>query len=174
MNVVLLIDCSGSMYGTNIEQARKAALSFVERSLGPNRQIAVIAFPGGIVCPLTGDPARLENAIKGLTPIGSTPLADGLLAAREMMKNRAGVQRIYMVLTDGHPDDPEAAVAEVNRIRTSGGRVITIGVGSQVRPEFLKSLASRAEDYHFCNESVELQGTFINLATELSGGQNGG
>jgi molecular chaperone DnaK len=174
MNVVLLIDCSGSMYGTNIEQARKAALSFVERSLGPNRQIAVIAFPGGVVCPLTSDLGRLENAIKGLTPIGSTPLADGLLAAREMMKNRAGVQRIYMVLTDGHPDDPEAAVAEVNRIRTSGGRVITIGVGAQVRPEFLKSLASRAEDYHFCNESVELQGTFINLATELSGGQNGG
>ncbi len=174
MSVVLLMDCSGSMYGANIEEARKAALSFIERSLGPNRQIAVVAFPGGVICPLTGDGGKLESAVRGLTPIGSTPLAEGLLAAREMMKNRAGVQRIYMVLTDGHPDDPEAAVAEVNRIRTSGGRVITIGVGTQVRPDFLKSLASRAEDFHFCNESVELQGTFINLATELSGGQNGG
>ncbi len=174
MSVVLLVDCSGSMYGANIEEARKAALSFVEHSLGPNRQIAVIAFPGGVVCPLTGDGAKLDAAIRGLTPIGSTPLAEGLLAAREMMKNRAGVQRIYMVLTDGHPDDPDAAVAEVNRIRTSGGRIITIGVGNQVRPDFLKSLASRAEDFHFCNESVELQGTFINLATELTGGQNGG
>lgn len=174
MSVVLLVDCSGSMYGSNIEEARKAALSFVQRSLGPNRQIAVVGFPGGVICPLTSDEGKLESAVRGLTPIGSTPLAEGLLAARELMKNRAGVQRIYMVLTDGHPDDPEAAVAEVNRIRTSGGRVITIGVGTQVRPEFLKSLASRAEDYHFCNESVELQGTFINLATELSGGQNGG
>ena len=174
MSIVLLMDCSGSMYGANIEEARKAALSFIERSLGPNRQIAVVAFPGGVICPLTSDGAKLESAVRGLTPIGSTPLAEGLLAARDMTKNRAGVQRITMVLTDGHPDDPEAAVAEVNRIRTSGGRVITIGVGNQVRPDFLRSLASRAEDYHFCNESVELQGTFINLATELAGGQNGG
>jgi hypothetical protein len=38
-----------------------------------------------------------------------------------------------------------------------------------VRPDYLRGLASRAEDYHYCNESVELQGTFINLATELGG-----
>jgi Mg-chelatase subunit ChlD len=84
------------------------------------------------------------------------------------MKSRAGVQRVFVLLTDGHPDDPEAATTEAHRIRTQGGRIVTIGVGQQVRPEFLKSLASRPEDYHFCSESVELQGTFINLATELA------
>jgi Mg-chelatase subunit ChlD len=94
-------------------------------------------------------------------------MAEGLAAARELMKSKAGVQRVYVVLTDGHPDDPDATTGEITRIRTSGGRIITIGVGAQVRPEFLKSIASRPEDYHFCNESVDLQGTFINLATEL-------
>lgn len=169
MNVVLLIDCSGSMYGANIEAARQAALSFAERSLGPNRQISVVAFPGGVVCPLTADVKRLRESVGALTPIGSTPLAEGLASARELMKTRAGVQRVFVVLTDGHPDDPEAAVTEAHRIRTNGGRIVTIGVGQHVRPEFLTSLASRPEDYHFCSESVELQGTFINLATELAG-----
>ncbi len=167
MNIVLLMDCSGSMYGRNIEEARKAALAFADASLGPNRQIAVVGFPGGILCPLTADVRKINAAIGGLTPIGSTPMAEGLAAARELMKSKAGVQRVYVVLTDGHPDDPDATTGEVTRIRTSGGRIITIGVGAQVRPDFLRNLASRPEDYHFCNESVELQGTFINLATEL-------
>ena len=45
-----------------------------------------------------------------------------------------------------------------------------IGVGAQVQQDFLRSLASRPKDFHFCNESVELEGTFINLATELTAG----
>ncbi len=167
MNIVLLMDCSGSMYGRNIDEARKAAAAFAEAALGPNRQIAVVAFPGGVLCPLTGESKRINAALAGLTPIGSTPMAEGLAAARELMKSKAGVQRVYVVLTDGHPDDPDATTGEITRIRTSGGRIITIGVGAQVRPEFLKNIASRPEDYHFCNESVDLQGTFINLATEL-------
>ena len=169
MNIVLLMDCSGSMYGQNIDDARAAALSFTERSLGANRQLAVVAFPGGVVCPLTNELRRIEHALGNLTPIGSTPMAEGLAAAREIMKSKAGLQRVYVLLTDGHPDDPEGAVTEAARIRTAGGRVITVGVGAQVHPDFLRSLASRVEDYHFCNESIELQGTFINLATELSG-----
>ena len=163
------MDCSGSMYGRNMEEARKAALAFAEASLGPNRQIAVVAFPGGTLCPLTSDPRRIQSAVESLTPIGSTPMAEGLAQARDLMKSRAGVQRVYVVLTDGHPDDPEATTAEITRIRTGGGRIITIGVGAQVRPDYLRGIASRPEDYHFCNESVELQGTFINLATELGG-----
>jgi Mg-chelatase subunit ChlD len=93
-----------------------------------------------------------------------------LAAARELMKSRAGLQRVFVLLTDGHPDDPDSAAAEAHRIRSQGGRVVTIGVGQQVRPEFLRTLASRPADFHFCNESVELQGTFINLATELAQG----
>ncbi|MBM4364842.1 MAG: Hsp70 family protein [Deltaproteobacteria bacterium] len=169
MSIALLVDCSGSMYGKNIEEARRAAVAFMERTLGPNRQVAVVAFPGGIVCPLTSDVRKLRDSVGGLTPIGSTPLAEGLATARDLMKSRAGVQRVFVMLTDGHPDDPEAAQAEAHRIRSQGGRIVTIGVGQQVRPEFLRGLASRPEDYHFCSESVELQGTFINLATELAG-----
>jgi hypothetical protein len=75
--------------------------------------------------------------------------------------------RIVHVAGHGEPVARDATTGEITRIRTGGGRIITIGVGAQVRPDYLRGLASRPEDYHFCNESVELQGTFINLATEL-------
>jgi molecular chaperone DnaK (HSP70)/uncharacterized protein YegL len=170
MQVALAMDCSGSMYGSNIAQAKAAALGFAERTLAsPNRQIAVVAFPGGVKSTPTNDMARLKWAIESLTPIGSTPMSEGLYDARNLLRPRAGVQRVFVVMTDGHPDDPDATVAEIHRLRSTGARVITIGVGAEVDKDFLSSLASGPSDFHFCNEALELEGTFINLATQLAG-----
>jgi molecular chaperone DnaK (HSP70)/uncharacterized protein YegL len=169
MQVALIMDCSGSMYGANIGSAKQAALSFVQNTLGQqNRQIAVVAFPGGVKATPTADFDRLKWAIDSLTPIGSTPMAEGLADARNLLRPRAGVQRVFLVMTDGHPDDPDETVKEVHKLRTSGARIITIGVGDQVQRDFLGALASGPNDFHFCNEALELEGTFINLATELS------
>ncbi|MFT6142220.1 MAG: molecular chaperone DnaK (HSP70)/uncharacterized protein YegL [Myxococcota bacterium] len=169
MQVALVIDCSGSMYGRTIKDAKAAAHAFVERVLDqPKRQVAVIAFPGGVKSTPTADLPRLHEAIDRLSPIGSTPMSDGLRDSRDLLRPRAGIQRVFVIMTDGHPDDPNATLAEIHRLRTSGARIITIGVGGQVQPEFLQSIASRPTDYHFCSESLDLEGTFINLATELS------
>ena len=168
MQIALVMDCSGSMYGTNIVEARKAARSFVQRAMKAGRSLAVVAFPGGLKTGLTEQVAQVASAIDALTPIGSTPMHVGLSQAREALKGKAGVQRVYVILTDGHPDDPTATAAEANRIKRLGGRVITVGVGKQVQREFLETLCSRPRDYHHCNESIELEGTFINLATELA------
>jgi len=169
MQVALVMDCSGSMYGPSITAAKRAAIGFAEKTLGqPNRQVAVVAFPGGVKSPPTSDVERLKRAIEDLTPIGSTPMDEGLHDARDLLRPRAGVQRVFLVMTDGHPDDPDATTAEIHRIRTSGARVITIGVGDQVQRDFLSGLASQPSDFHFCGESLELEGTFINLATQLA------
>ncbi|MFH1465979.1 MAG: Hsp70 family protein [Pseudomonadota bacterium] len=168
MHITLLIDCSGSMYGQKIEDARKAALMFVEHTLRPGRQVAVIAFPGGVLTPPTADPDRLREALENLTPIGSTPLSGALHAARRLVQPKAGIQRVFVVLTDGHPDNPHDTITEAHRIRNSGGRLIAIGVGREVRQNFLRGIASSPSDFHFCDESVSLEDTFINLATELA------
>jgi len=168
MHIALVIDCSGSMYGRNIQDARAAARAFIERTLDPTRHVAVVAFPGGVRAPPTQDRAVLEQALAALTPIGSTPMDKGLHQAHEILKNTSGVQRVVVLLTDGHPDDPEATMAESQRIRRTGGRIVTIGVGRQVQQDFLMGLCTRPSDYHHCNQSVELEGTFINLATELT------
>jgi Ca-activated chloride channel family protein len=169
MQLALVMDCSGSMYGASIAAAKQAASAFVEKTLAqPNRQVAVVAFPGGVATPPTSDIERLKRAINDLTPIGSTPMGDGLHDARDLLRPRAGVQRVFVVMTDGHPDDPDDCVAEVHKLRTSGARIITIGVGREVSQDFLRSLASQPSDFHFCGQFVELEGTFINLATTLA------
>jgi len=169
MQVAMIMDCSGSMYGANIGLAKKAALGFCQRTLNQaNRQVAVVAFPGGVRATPTSDLERLRFAVESLTPIGSTPMAEGLADARNLLRPRAGVQRVFLVMTDGHPDDPDEVVKEIHKLRTSGARIITIGVGDEVQHDFLAALASGPSDFHFCNEALELEGTFINLATELA------
>ena len=167
IQMALLVDCSGSMYGSAINDARNAADSFIDLSLKPGRQLAIVAFPGGVFSPLSTDKVGLHAAVERLSPIGSTPMADGLRAAQNLLGIKAGIQRVYILLTDGHPDDPDAALAEAHRIRSAGGRLIAVGLGSEVQPAYLRTLASSDDDYRHCETSVELRGTFINLATEL-------
>ena len=171
MHIALIMDCSGSMYGPNMLDARKAAMGFVNRALKPRRDIALITFPGGLRTSPTNDPRQLEVALDGLMAIGSSPMHVGLSQAREALKSKAGMHRVFVLLTDGHPDDPEATFAEAMRIRRSGGRVIAIGVGRQVRTDYLRSLCSNPGDYHSVSEPVDLEGALTNLATELSDGQ---
>src|SRR4029078_11534554 len=98
MQGALIMDCSRSMYGQNIENAKRAALGFAQRTLqSPNRQVAVVAFPGGVKSTPTADIDRPKWAIDTLTPIGSTPMSEGLHDAGNLLRPRAGVQRVFVV-----------------------------------------------------------------------------
>ena len=168
MQIALVMDCSGSMYGTSIREARKAAKTFVNRTLQRNREVAVIAFPGGVKTAATNQIDRIEAAIDSLTPIGSTPMHEGLSRARDLLKNTGNLQRVVLILADGHPDDPEAAAAEAHRIKADRGRIIVVGIGRQVDRTYLQRLCSTPSDYHHVDENIDLEGTFINLATQLA------
>jgi molecular chaperone DnaK (HSP70)/uncharacterized protein YegL len=172
LHIALMLDCSGSMYGQSMNEARRAATAFIGKTLASKqaRKVSLVAFPGGLKTPVTADQRVVMDAIDQLTPIGSTPMALGLAQARASLKASTGAQKVFVLLTDGHPDDPEGTVEECHRIRRTGGRIITVGVGRQVQQEYLRSLCSTPGDYHHCDQSIELEGTFINLATELSNG----
>ena len=116
---------------------------------------------------------RIEAAIDSLTPIGSTPMHEGLTRAREILKRGNHVQRVILLLADGHPDDEEATLVEAHRIRNERIRIVVVGVGRRVNRAYLQRLCSTPSDYHHVDRSVDLEGAFINLATELSPGKEG-
>ncbi|MEL6349364.1 MAG: Hsp70 family protein, partial [Myxococcota bacterium] len=160
VHVALLMDSSGSMYGANIQHARTAAVRFAKNTMRPNRSVALYTFPGGQKTRPTRNVDDISQALSRIIPIGSSPLHEGLQLARKSLKGKAGMQRVFVILTDGHPDDPEAAMSECVRIRRSGGRIITIGVGENIDQEFLQRMCMRPSDYHPHSENVELDGTF--------------
>ncbi len=170
VHIALLMDCSGSMYGNNLKQAKRAAWSFVKRAHQPGRRFAVLPFPNtaGPHTPLTDDRDSLYKAIWDLLPIGSSKLSHSLKHAGSLLKASAGVQRVFIIFTDGHLDDPQASSTEAHRIRIAGGRIKTVALGHEPNRKLLERLASQPSDCHIHDEAIELGMAPINLPTELA------
>ena len=167
-DVALLIDCSSSMCGGAIEDAKKAAISFVENFRIQNGRVGLIAFPGGMVHSLCTDSHSITSRIKALNASGGTPMTEALDIAHSQMLIQGEYENIIVLLSDGAPNNPSSAEASAEIAKKNGIRIITIGV-SGADEQFLKKIASSPKDYYFCNQSVELENTFINIATQLTG-----
>jgi Ca-activated chloride channel family protein len=106
-DIVLLLDTSSSMLGPKLEQARSAALTFLDTMPTQNR-LALVTFDSQIrtLVPLSTveqHQADLRAAISGLQAIGSTLLYDGLLHAIGSLQAEDAGHRIraIIVLSDG-------------------------------------------------------------------------
>ena len=173
IDVGLLIDCSGSMSGKPLEDAKQAANSFIKKINLESNQVGVISFHSraSIIHEMTKNENSLFESISSIYSTGSTNMAAAIRIARKELLSVGNRDKVIVLLTDGSPDNDRLTMEESRNAKNSGIRIIAIGVGTGVDSEFLKKLASSSEDYHFVNESFELESTFINIATELSTGR---
>jgi Ca-activated chloride channel family protein len=141
-NLCLVIDCSGSMNGDSIVQARTALLQVVSR-LRPEDCFNIIAFGSNVkeLFPSLKPAndrylARARRFIRRLAAdMGGTETARAVEAA--LLDDR--VEDVLLV-TDGEIWNGEEVVARAGQ---SECRFFTVGVGSAVAEGFVKSLARR-------------------------------
>jgi Ca-activated chloride channel family protein len=136
VNVALCIDTSGSMEGTAIDQARRAAVQMVG-ALKDGDRLAVVAFntKTKIVLHSTelDDDVRADvtQKILALEAVGTTDLAGGLQAAvSEVRQNLdpGGINRVVL-LGDGVPNHPESIEATARSAAESGIAISALGLG---------------------------------------------
>jgi Ca-activated chloride channel family protein len=165
-DLTVVLDVSGSMSGTKIEQA-KAALRQLLASLGSQDRFRLLAFSNGVRAHRSEwtDPTRDELAdarrwIAGLHADGGTNVA-GALSEAFRLESPAERLPIVVFLTDGLPSvgerNPEriAAQAEGERGRA---RVFAFGVGYDVNTYLLDRLSAAgrgATQYVEPGEDVE-------------------
>ncbi len=143
LTVKLLIDCSGSMAGTSITQARKAALEILN-ALSPTDSFNVTLF--GTDCKHIFPrmvPARGEfitqawNQLEHLdADMGGTEMGKAL-AATFAIGGSEGPPCVLLI-TDGEIQEHAKLVRLAAK---SAHRIFTVGVGSAVVDVFLESLA---------------------------------
>ncbi len=144
LNLAIVVDCSGSMEGDSIEQA-KQALEGILDALQPHDHVTLIAF--GSTTNLLSDrllPCNKTNLGKakrfakqlGAT-MGGTEIGKALRDAYAAVSGSESAD-IFLV-TDGEVSGWEAVVQEAKR---SGHRVFTVGVGSAVSEAFVRGLAA--------------------------------
>lgn len=142
---VFLLDCSGSMHGESIAQA-KAALELCLRSMSPGDTFNVCLFGSSFQLmspqPVTYADASLAQAIqfvRGAGDLGGTeiykPLEEILQAAP-----RQGSVRNVVVLTDGQVSN-EPHVVELARKHRATNRLFTFGIGSAASGYLVTNLA---------------------------------
>jgi Ca-activated chloride channel family protein len=139
LNLVFLIDTSGSMEDANKLPLLKQSLSLMLTELRPEDQVAIVTYAGsaGEVLPPTkaADRAAILAALDNLAAGGSTAGAEGLELAYQVaegMKADGEVTRILLA-TDGDfnvgVSDPDGLEAYVAKRRETGTYLSVLGFG---------------------------------------------
>lgn len=134
VEMLYMIDVSGSMTGTSIEQAREALLQALDR-LRPCDRFGILEFSSGFGefsnAPLPATPQNLEAArdyVKHLEAGGGTEMLPAMLHL--MRKPQApGYLRHIVLLTDGDLGNEEEIFAAL-RSDLGDARLYTVGIGS--------------------------------------------
>lgn len=152
LDIVLVLDTSGSMSGSKMTNLKNAANNFIDataennRGLEQNQQtrLAIVQFASGAdtrqqLNYVTDQNAQqYKNTINGFRANGATYAEEGLQRAQSVLDRggRADVQQIVIFFTDGEPNhrngfDNEVAAEAVNtahEMKQSGTIIYAIGV----------------------------------------------
>ncbi len=164
-----VVDKSGSMNGTKIEQARDGA-GFCVQNLNGGDQFNVISYDQ-VVTPLFSVPEAAtqqnrdaaQSFIDYLSAGGNTDLNGAMLSALNADFNN-DYARIIVLLTDGQATagattDPAAIRANVKAKNTHNARIFTFGVGDDVDKGFLTALATENQgEARFVEANGDIKG----------------
>jgi len=138
VNVVLVIDDSGSMQATDYQPSRieaaKNAAGVLLSHLDAKDNAGVVLFSSGATTTayLSPDKDRVMEKLKSITPTnGQTAIGDGLSLAVDMAKSLPSQKKVIVLLSDGVNNagviSPDEAVGFA---QSAGIQVFTVGLGS--------------------------------------------
>ncbi len=191
LNVMLVMDCSGSMNDklggllTKLAAGRNAAISFVGALRFTNDYVGLVTFSNFalLASPLTNN-GSVTNIIARLSANGYTATSNGIaLAQIQFPTNSAGTDAlpVMVLLTDGVPTDSSghstpaaktAAINAANAVKQAGIRLVTIGLGTNGNlnnfdPVLLTNMASTPDDCHCITNTASLLSLYAGIANSF-------
>lgn len=166
-DIVLLLDNSGSMYGS-LDTAKNACQKLVSEMIDTGiHRVAFITFETVVKlhCHLTHDREEMNRAIRLVSTGGGTDMAGGLHRAKKELEQRE-YSPLVIIVTDGMPDSQVETTRNANRLKEDGVKIAAIGAGD-VDHDYLSSLASGSEDYYPIRDMNGLAEAFRNIANGL-------
>ena len=159
VNLVIVLDRSGSMSGDKIAQAREAAIEALRRL--DRRDVFSLVIYDHEVSTLVSPQAptevqRLERQIRSITSRGNTALFAGVSqGAAELRKNleRRGFVHRVLLLSDGQANVGPSSADDLGRLGTAlrreGIAVTTVGLGEGFNEDLMAALAQRSDGNHY-------------------------
>jgi Ca-activated chloride channel family protein len=159
VNLVIVLDRSGSMSGDKIVQAREAAVEALRR-LDRRDVFSVVIYDhevSTLISPQAPtDAVWLERQIRGIAARGNTALFAGVSqGAAELRKNleRVGYVHRVLLLSDGQANVGPSSADDLGRLGTAlrheGISVTTVGLGDGFNEDLMTALAQRSDGNHY-------------------------
>lgn len=155
-DITFVLDCSGSMAGEKMDQAKKA-LQFCIENLNKDDRFNIVRFStesnGLFDDPQQANKNYIDEArkfIESLKPIGGTNIDEALAMA---MKYKKDPNRPYFVvfLTDGKPTigetNVDALLKKVEGSNPENTRIFTFGIGTEINTYLLDKLTEMTQAY---------------------------
>ena len=179
LNLSLVIDRSGSMAGSALSHALKAAQAVMD-ALEPTDMISVVAFDdhvATVIAPqFATDAKALKEKIRGIRAGGTTNLSGGWLEGCKHIKSHYDPQAInrVLLLTDGHANEGITDAKILTKTATQkleeGIITTTLGFGSGFEEDLLIGMARAASgNFYFIQNTEDAAQVFsIELETMKS------
>jgi Ca-activated chloride channel family protein len=176
LSVHLVLDVSGSMSGTPIDNAKRAAQKLVDR-LESNDMVSITIFsdsahvivPAGAVGPRR---ALVQTRIRAIEANGGTNISAGLdlgYAQARRSPDAENATKIVMLLSDGMANAGDTSVESIARRSASALsdaiQTSTFGLGDSFDASVMSTVADRgAGGYYYLKDSSQIAGA---LSSEL-------
>jgi Ca-activated chloride channel family protein len=145
VEMVFVLDCSGSMSGRPIEQS-KNAMRRALRSMNPNDTFQVIRFSENASAlgprPVPATPENIQHALRYVDSLhgsGGTQMIEGIRAALDFPHDPERL-RFVVFLTDGYIGN-EAQILGAVQDKLGDARIFSFGVGSSPNRYLLDRMA---------------------------------
>jgi Mg-chelatase subunit ChlD len=175
VDVMLILDRSGSMEGDKLVNAKESAIAFLNQMNLNVDQVGLVSFAGSAVLnrELTEDGIAVEDTINNLTVSGSTNIADALAKAGEELNSRRSRPDnvpVIVLLTDGDYNAGGDPLDVAQSLKSDGIEIYTIGLGSDVEADTLRAIASSPDAYFESPTTADLATIYNEVAVTVGCG----
>lgn len=178
INLVMVLDTSGSMSGAKIEGLRKAAATFIEQ-MNNDDQISLISFASDIKVLMQGQKIgtarnNAVSAVRGLPASGNTMLYDAIGAGAGVISRTKSSQRsnVLVVLTDGLDTGSKSFKFDntlVNTASQNNTTVWTIAYGTDADKDKLSQLAKQSNGNFYLGSEANITAIYQEMSTAFGG-----
>ena len=162
-NIVFCMDNSGSMYGSNGQNHKKAkevANNLIDSIRSKKSKIAIVTFgnKAEVVHDFSSSKKKLKKSLKKIKDGKyATNMTDGLTKSCELLSDSDAQIKKIILLSDGEPSNPNAALSKARECKAEGVDIITIALKGSDR-KYLDKISS---------ENVTLDANNVDLNSKI-------